>query len=121
MKSKLLINTLVATELILELVAIKPHTRPCLIGSKPTRIMFAIDGQPADLANTVKKYNAKKAILVDRVPKMAVVIAARLMAQINILLPPNLSARMPVVSFPVKFPAVPQPSKAPNVAVSRVS
>jgi hypothetical protein len=82
--------------------------------------MFAIDGQPADLANTVRKYSAKKAMLLDKVPNMNVVIAASPTAQIKTLLPPSLSANTPVVSLPVKLPAVPQPRIAPKVAISRL-
>ena len=54
-KSRLLSNKVVATELIRELVAINPQTRPCLDWVNHTRIILAIDGQPADLANTVRK------------------------------------------------------------------
>ena len=56
--NKLLKSNVVATELIRELVAINPQIRPCLSGEKPARIIFAIDGQPADFENIVKKGNS---------------------------------------------------------------
>ena len=52
---------------------------------------------------------------------MNVAIAAKNIAEINILLPPILSASAPVVTFPIRLPAVPHPRIAPNVAVSILS
>ena len=57
-------------------------------------------------------------MLLVRLPKINVVTAAMPTAQINTLLPPSLSASTPVVSFPVRLPAVPQPRMAPNEAIS---
>ncbi len=111
--SKLLKSNVVAAELIRELVAINPQILPCLSFENVTRIIFAIDGQPADFENMVKKYNAKKAVLLDRVPKIKVVIAAKPIAKMKTRLPPNLSANTPLVNLPTKFPAVPHPTIAP--------
>ncbi len=48
-------SSVAATELARELVAIKPHTRPCFECVNQTLMMLAMDGQPADLAKTVMK------------------------------------------------------------------
>jgi hypothetical protein len=54
-RSRLLANSVVATELILELVAMNPHIRPWRFSEKLALIILAIEGQPAAFAKTVKK------------------------------------------------------------------
>ena len=83
-------------------------------------IRFAIEGQPADLASMeIKNVSEKKAYLETTpnkpIAKMQIPIDIK-----NTFLPPNLSARKPVVSFPIKVPAVPQPRIEPHIALFKL-
>ena len=108
-------------QLDMELEEIMPQALPRQDLGNQTPVRFAMDGQaPAFATMEIKNATVKKNDL-DMMPNIPVVNIQRLREKRNTLRPPNRSAMIPVTSFPVIVPAVPQPRIAPHAVLSSSS
>lgn len=116
-RSKLPITSDVKRELDIELEERMPHILPRQNLGYQLLIRFAIEGQPADFANMAIKNAIEKKKTFDIMPNIAVANMHKLIEIKNTLRPPRRSAMIPVVSFPISVPAVPQPRIAPHMVL----
>ncbi len=115
--SKLPITMDVKRELDIELDERIPQIRPRQNFGYQLLIRFAMEGQPADFASMAIKNAIEKKKTLDTMPNIAVANMQKPMEIRNTLRPPNWSAITPVVSFPTRVPAVPQPRIAPHIVL----
>ena len=117
MSSKLPITRDVKSELDIELEERTPQILPRQFFLNQLLIRFAMQGQPADLANMAIKNATEKKKTFELMPNMPVASKQKTMEIRNTLRPPNRSANIPVVSFPTSVPAVPHPRIAPHMVL----
>ena len=111
----------VKNELDIELEERIPHILPRQSFGNHALIRFAMEGQPADLANMAIKNAIEKKKAFDIMPKIPVASMQKPIENRNTLRPPNRSATTPVISFPTSVPAVPHPRIAPHMVLFRSS